>query len=199
MKLGWVHDPQEIAQDGFCQSSCRQIYRPTVGAYTWESWDDTWGWNSLLVSLQTKRCQIHVGSPGLPRSHIYKRWNDGVPVIIPWFNIILLWCDGVIRMYSDWRSCPSIDLLRLADQYLVGDLYRYCVNFMERYLCRGHAVERFLFSDSRDGLRELCDVQKVPSNPVANYEKLSRRSSQRLLKRLPTRTYRRSWSMELRD
>ena len=53
-----------------------------------------------------------------------------------------------------------LDLLRLADQYLVGDLYRYCVNFMERHLCKSNAVEWFLFSDSRpnsrDGLRELC-------------------------------------------
>ena len=53
-----------------------------------------------------------------------------------------------------------LDLLRLADQYLVGDLYRYCVNFMEHHLCKGNAVEWFLFSDSRpnsrDGLRELC-------------------------------------------
>jgi hypothetical protein len=35
-----------------------------------------------------------------------------------------------------------LDLLRLADQYLVGDLYRYCVNFMERHLCK----ENFSFS-----------------------------------------------------
>lgn len=51
-----------------------------------------------------------------------------------------------------------LDLLGLADQYLVGDLYRYCVHFMESNLGNGNAVEWFLWShcNSRDGLRETC-------------------------------------------
>ena len=67
-----------------------------------------------------------------------------------------------------------LDLLRLADQYLVGDLYRYCVNFMERHLCKSNAVEWFLFNDSRpnscDGLRELCKKYLVENYKATKEE-----------------------------